>query len=298
MRIRWALGVGILGIIGWGCGPQDIDELSAAVNQNAYDHASPHARFNRCGSRDVSEEEQRAVDQQAAKGRGGGGSGGGTTGPRVVPVWFHVITDTGGVGDVTDTQIADQLTVLNQAYAATVLQFALAGIDRTENAAWYNLGEGTTAEKDAKKALRQGDAKTLNIYTANLANDLLGWSTFPQDYAANPTMDGVVVLNESLPGGNAAPYNLGDTGTHETGHWAGLYHTFQGGCSTNGDLVSDTPAEQKAAYDCVPRDSCTGKKYPGDDPIHNFMDYTDDTCMTQFTLGQGDRIKTIVGTYR
>src|SRR5262245_43119118 len=167
-----------------------------------------------------------------------------------IPVYFHVINQGSGIqnGDVPDRMIRAQIDVLNESYGgstggvATAFRFQLAGVTRTTNAGWFNMGFGSREEREAKNALRQGGADALNVYTANLGDNLLGWATFPKSYNGKPDLDGVVVLFSSLPGGSAAPFNEGDTATHEVGHWLGLYHTFQGGCSTNNDYCDDTPA--------------------------------------------------------
>jgi hypothetical protein len=215
----------------------------------------------------------------------------------VIDVYWHTITNTSGQGALSSQAINAQINVLNNAFAASGWSFRLVATDTTANNSWFTMGSGSVAETQAKNALRRGTADDLNIYTANLGGGLLGWATFPSSYSSRPKDDGVVVLYSSLPGGSAAPYDEGDTATHEVGHWMGLYHTFQGGCNGQGDQVSDTPAEKSPAFGCpVGRDSCRNK--PGLDPIENFMDYTDDACMVEFTFGQDSRMDTQFTTYR
>jgi hypothetical protein len=217
-----------------------------------------------------------------------------------IPVYFHVINNGSGIanGDVPESQITAQINVLNAAYSPSA-SFILVQSDRTTNATWYGAGPGSAAEQNMKAALRKGSADDLNIYSSNPGGGLLGWATFPWSYTRAPSQDGVVVLFSSLPGGTAAPYNLGDTATHEAGHWLGLYHTFQNGCNKKGDFVADTPSERSPAFGCpAGRDTCRGKSGAGLDPINNFMDYTDDACMFEFTAGQRVRMDAQWAAYR
>jgi hypothetical protein len=258
--------------------------------------ASSHGTL-KCGTKDLDEATAQAVEDYTARVMA-------QLGPSLnvasgtVPVYWHVITNTSGQGALTSSQIDQQITVLNNAYEMTGWRFTLVATDTTNNDSWYTC-TGGTCETQMKTALHRGTADDLNIYSNNMGGGLLGWATFPSSYASQPLMDGVVILYSSLPGGSAAPYNLGDTATHEVGHWMGLYHTFQGGCTKNNDYVVDTPAERSAAYGCpVGRDTCAGRKWPGLDPIENFMDYTDDACMFEFSAGQDTRIDSQFTTYR
>jgi hypothetical protein len=254
------------------------------VNQQAFIDSG-----RRCGTVQPDADTIAAIDRQVAAYIEARGVEATVTGA-VINTYVHVIRNGTGIGngDVPDSQIADQIAVLNAAYAPWGWSFNLVATDRTTNATWYTMQPGTSAERQAKKALRQGSADDLNLYTANIGGGLLGWSTFPSSYSRKPKMDGVVVLFSSLPGGTAVPYDLGDTATHEVGHWMGLYHTFQGGCLNPGDSVADTPREKSAAFGCpVNRDTC---RQTGLDPITNFMDYTDDSCMFEFTPGQDARM--------
>ncbi|KAF8900805.1 metalloprotease [Mucidula mucida] len=217
-----------------------------------------------------------------------------------IDVFFNVIyaDKTMRRGYVAQEQITDQMTVLNRAFVNSGLSFNLVNTEYVRNADWFShASHKSRQQRKMKEQYREGNESTLNIYTVGLESVAeLGYATFPYSYAKNPDDDGVVILHSSLPGGTKSDYNLGKLLIHEVGHWVGLYHTFQGECSAKGDEVADTPAERTPTFGCPERkDTCDA---PGLDPIHNYMDYSDDACSTEFTPGQIDRLQAQMRTYR
>ncbi|HLW18776.1 MAG TPA: zinc metalloprotease [Cyclobacteriaceae bacterium] len=217
-----------------------------------------------------------------------------------IPIKFHHLCY-GSSGLITKVQRDQQVEILNGAYSNYGIKFAYdeGDVTFTNNYNWYYMGHRSFSEREAKSSLSVDPNKCLNFYTGGLQPGLLGWATFPFDLAGDPVMDGVVVLDESLPGGNAAPFNLGNTAVHEVGHWLGLYHTFQDGCTGFGDHCNDTVAHSSPNYGKPPKGERHGAcKEDEFAPIHNFMNYVDDEWMTEFTPEQGERIKSQIMMYR
>jgi hypothetical protein len=215
----------------------------------------------------------------------------------VIDVAFHNITS-GAEGFVSRRTFTDQIQALNERYAGSGFSFRLRSIDRVDRNSWFHMLPGNGNEKQAKMALAIDPAHTLNVYTCSPGQNLLGWAYFP--FTPGLTEDsfyhGVVVHYGSLPDGFIANYNLGLTLVHEAGHYLGLFHTFQGGCVAPGDYIDDTPFEASPAFGCpVGRNTCPQE---GDDPIHNYMDYTYDSCYSEFTPLQIDWMQNVVAVYR
>lgn len=73
----------------------------------------------------------------------------------------------------------------------------------------------------------------LNVWILEFSDDgLNGYATFPWDFSDDPYIDGVVISKYTLPMERTNRNyqelrSVGITLTHETGHWLGLFHTFQ-----------------------------------------------------------------------
>jgi hypothetical protein len=224
-----------------------------------------------------------------------------------INVVFHVVSNSSGKGAMSDATIAKQMKVLNDGFAGaetsaaanTGFKFVLQQTKRYTNNTWFTGVDpedpSTAVERDMKGRTRVGTASTLNVWSVDLPG-LFGFATFPNSYRSAPKMDGVVIDYDTVPGGVTENFNLGKTLTHETGHWMGLFHTFQGGCDATNDGVADTPAQAKSSTGCpTGNDTCPA---PGVDPIHNYMDYSYDGCYNQFTPGQNDRMQKAWTAYR
>jgi hypothetical protein len=216
-----------------------------------------------------------------------------TAGAVRIPVNVHVVHD-GETGKVRAVDVLRQIAEMNRNYARTparMFTFWLKSVDYTDNKAWHYAMAMKADEKAMKSALHKGGANELNLYLNEPGyekpGDLIGIATWPWDYQAASALDGVMLRYSTIPGGADKPFNEGKQASHETGHWLGLYHTFQDGCKPPGDQVDDTPAVAAPTNGC-PTDlkACDGRS---DAPVHNFMDYSDDRCLSEFTAGQARR---------
>ncbi|KAF8596678.1 hypothetical protein BDV93DRAFT_563075 [Ceratobasidium sp. AG-I] len=208
--------------------------------------------------------------------------------PRRIRIYWHVIYDFKMFerGYLTDDQIRKQVQVLNTHFRSADISFKLEKIDRTLNFGWFNWASDTDPYGvEMRESLHRGSRKDLNIYSFwGLNSDRGGYSTWPWNAKSEPKLDGVFLYWVTIPGGPVPEYNQGKVLVHQVGHWCGLFHTFEGGCTGPGDLVSDTPRQSLPNTGCpVGTTSCSGNV---EDPIHNFMDYTDDSCKTHFTKGK------------
>ena len=228
--------------------------------------------------------------------------GEGPAGPNfsaTVPVYFHVVTD-GAIGNLTNAQIARQIACSTTTFAGgeggadTGFASQLAGVTRTDNATWFYAGPGGADEHTMKQALHQGGANALNLYSTT-AGAYLGWAYLP-DIVTKPGqayLDGIVIDWESMPGhvdDVRRPLRPGRDGDARGRPLARTSSTRSTAAATRRATSSTTrrPRRRRRRAARTGKDTCPA---PGLDPIHNYMDYSYDSCYTEFTPGQAQRMR-------
>jgi len=240
----------------------------------------------------------------------------------VIPVVFHVIHNNGSE-NISKEQILDQMRVLNEDFqmqnadkdnlrayfknkniAANLdVEFRLAKIDENGNCTDGVNRVYSSLTYEAGEAVKTLDGvqwdytKYLNIYVVNdiattsTTGTILGYARFP--WQTNQNTDGILIRADRVGTiGTAIASGAGRTLTHEVGHWLGLMHPFQGGCSTidsRTDRVDDTPpvGTTFANASCPANSNSCNNDSPDEiDLWENYMDYSRGTCQIMFTKGQ------------
>ena len=245
-----------------------------------------------------------------------------------IPVVVHMVYEN-PYDNISQGQIQSQIDVLNadcrklneeiggipavfSGLSADVeFQFCLAQLDPQGNASngitrqqTYLSNIALLVAPDGRRRVHYNDLggtnawdpnKYLNIWVARIGSGIYGFATPPG--TAPAAEDGVVVgpiyFGTEGIAEFSTPNNLGRTATHEVGHYFNLYHIWGNGFNScaDDDEVADTPTQRDPYSGCPshPQSSCGVTSM-----FMNYMDYTDDACMSMFTIGQKSRMTAAV----
>ncbi|MCX8112251.1 MAG: zinc metalloprotease [Bacteroidia bacterium] len=224
-----------------------------------------------------------------------------------VPVVVHVIESY--ANEIPSERVGAQLRALNRDFAPARIQFYLprygpsgeptCGLTRTVSP--LSSHDWSTEEDTLKNLIYWAPDSFLNIWVVrSMPMQVIGYARALNDPQAKA---GIVLVAGVLGEGEGVrpPYDRGRTAVHEMGHVFSLYHPFEGGCrgmtpqtcAIEGDEICDTPPQRQATYGCprTPPNTCQETPIDLPDPIHNFMGYVDDSCMTHFTPEQIARMR-------
>jgi hypothetical protein len=210
------------------------------------------------------------------------------------------------VNKISKNDVPRWVNTLNRAYAPFDIRFRWTGYREVHN---INLSKAFPSGKDPLGLYEGSPLTTLTMVVAEDITDdsgssLAGVGIFPWTQKSE-SAHAVYLAASAMP-----PLDPG-TIAHETGHWFGLFHTFDQACPTKGtrqglqnshhsDFVLDTPVAGPTGVDFPDDDRCGALTFPQESlcdgrsqvyPVDNFMSYTPGRCQSRFTPGQGQRMR-------
>ena len=234
----------------------------------------------------------------AQRGKRGGSGTGGTVAAGPVPVYIHVMADANGNGNVTDAQITQQIAELNQDFAGgesssaanTGFTFTLAGTDRYYNTLAPGQEQHDVPLPDPLGRRQRAEHLARGLRLPRHRDVPVGLREEPED-RRHP---GAVLLAARRLGDELQPgqdrHARGRPLVRALPHVPGRLHEHE-----RRGRATPRPRASPTSGCPTGRDSCS---LPGLDPIHNYMDYSYDTCYDQFTPNQATRMQQMFSAYR
>lgn len=226
-----------------------------------------------------------------------------------VPVIFHIFIKSNQTTRIPMKSLKKEISHLTKSFTnppmpTLLVSFKIQAVYVNSETEWDDKCDSDDNKYNIRRIYGINTARYMNVYICDTGGALGNVQYLPNQMPEASKMHGIFVHQLTFPAtGTYAPiksFNEGDTLVHESGHYFGLLHTFNGGCNGRGDKVSDTPAEASPAYgtpclNTTPRDTCTSR---GVDPITNFMDFSDDICMKEFTPLQMSRMENQIKSFK
>ncbi|MFN0175920.1 MAG: zinc-dependent metalloprotease [Saprospiraceae bacterium] len=215
--------------------------------------------------------------------------------PYVVQIFVHILRNTDGSNAaMSDATLRTNLDRMAAFYRPHNICFTFLGRGFIDNTSWntsYTLSDST-----AMFSANPPHGNTIDIYVHR--NGFNGFGGYAYDI---PSFKCSVAANAS--------FNF----EHEVGHCLGLLHTFEtfsgtliecpdgSNCGSRGDMICDTPADFAnsqnfgtfCSYTGSQMINCNGNDFGYNPPTNNIMSYWT-SCYTQFTNGQGTRMRNTI----
>lgn len=208
-------------------------------------------------------------------------------------VTVYIIKDDEGFDGITNADVQNAFSRLNEAFAKINLKFNICNTLYVDN---YHFNSVSSQGNEKDLLMQYNAPNTINLYFASTLIDSLGFNVAGYTFMPSQKKDAVLLSKSSIKGTEII---------HQFGHFFNLYHTHEivfgkelvtdSNCKTKGDRCCDTPADPMltglVTTDCEYSGSSKDAQKKFYIPsVSNYMSYSKNSCRCDFTNDQYYRI--------